>query len=86
MHVSSEWGKIDVDWKSMVEISEPFITADHFILGWLSDSNSYGEYVRNCSIFVVPADPQGVMKYSNAGCASPGWAVVTLVRLTIFSI
>ena len=42
-------------------------------LGWLSDSNNYGEYVRNCSIFLVPADEQGVVKYANAGCAFPGW-------------
>ncbi|UJR28229.1 hypothetical protein I4U23_009479 [Adineta vaga] len=43
------------------------------IYGWLSDSNNYGKYVRNCSIFIVPADNQGIVKYSNAGCAFPGW-------------
>ncbi|CAF4047095.1 unnamed protein product [Rotaria sp. Silwood2] len=37
------------------------------------DSNNYGEYVRNCSIFIVPADEQGVIEYSNAGVAYPGW-------------
>ena len=42
-------------------------------VGWLSDSNNYGEYVRNCSVFLVPADEQGVVKYENAGCAFPGW-------------
>ncbi len=44
-----------------------------FSLGWLSDSNNYGEYARNCSIFIVPADDQGIIKYSNSGCAYPGW-------------
>ncbi|CAF0756667.1 unnamed protein product [Adineta steineri] len=43
------------------------------IYGWLSDTNNYGEYVRNCSIFIAPADNQGIIKYSNAGCAYPGW-------------
>lgn len=42
-------------------------------IGWLSDSNNYGQYVRNCSIFLVPPDKNGVVKYSNAGCAFPGW-------------
>jgi hypothetical protein len=44
-----------------------------FNLGWLSNSNNYGEYVRNCSIFLVPADEQGKIKYSNSGCSFPGW-------------
>ncbi|CAF3345767.1 unnamed protein product [Rotaria socialis] len=43
------------------------------IYGWLQESNSYGEYARNCSVFLVPANNQGVIKYSNAGCGYPGW-------------
>ncbi|CAF0810303.1 unnamed protein product [Rotaria sordida] len=43
------------------------------IYGWLEDANNYGEYVRNCSIFIAPADEQGVIEYSNAGCVYPGW-------------
>ncbi|CAF1304398.1 unnamed protein product [Adineta ricciae] len=43
------------------------------IYGWLSDTNNYGKYVRNCSIFIVPPDDHGTVKYSNTGCAFPGW-------------
>lgn len=42
-------------------------------LGWLQECNNYGVYARNCSIFLVPANDQGVIKYSNTGCTQPGW-------------
>ena len=42
-------------------------------LGWLADANNYGEYSRNCSIFIVPPDENGLIKYTNSGCAAPGW-------------
>ena len=68
------WVKIDVVLKYMVTYSTKSKQNNHFFhLGWLSDSNNYGEYVRNCSIFVVPPNEQGAIKYANAGCAFPGW-------------
>lgn len=42
-------------------------------LGWLCDTNNYGKYARNCSIFVTRTNEQGSLKYSNSGCAYPGW-------------
>lgn len=73
MHALLVWGKTDAAWKSTVQINKVFVTSDRVPLGWLSDSNNYGEYVRNCSIFIVPPDAQGAIKYANAGCTSAGW-------------
>jgi len=57
----------------MVKIDKFPMKSYYSSLGWLSDANNYGEYARNCSIFIVPANDQGVVQYSNAGCTSAGW-------------